>query len=263
MPRLHSLKAKTAQADWSVVIPKLPGPLLCPVAEKLSLYFGLSQKESQDTVQNTPIVLFDCLEFPAAQKIKELFAETGAEIVLTRDTAFIKKCYRILWPKDTSERSGGNSPAVSMAEKSSAALPKEADTPLQDQNPWVAELEKRLKNLEAHGQELQRLIDQRDQTLRTCEEMLRQEKQLGEQLQELLGRSREEVEDWKDKYGQSVSQNSALVKMNVDLEAAYRAAGTALDLNRQEKHQLTQRMEALGAHLVELGRKACEDLEID
>ncbi|HTL47478.1 MAG TPA: hypothetical protein VL688_05385 [Verrucomicrobiae bacterium] len=68
------------------------------MARTISEVFSLSPEEASDLVSNTPIILLDNLTRSLAAKVKEYFRGAGAEIILTNDIFYKRKCYRTVWP---------------------------------------------------------------------------------------------------------------------------------------------------------------------
>ncbi len=66
--------------------------------ERMAQVFPLAIDEADDLVENTPIILLEGLEREMGEQIRNYFRETGADLVLTDDGAFKRRCFRAIWP---------------------------------------------------------------------------------------------------------------------------------------------------------------------
>ena len=66
--------------------------------ERMIEVFPLTLDEASDLVENTPIILLEGLEFETGEQVRNYFRETGADLVLTDDNIFRRKCFRAIWP---------------------------------------------------------------------------------------------------------------------------------------------------------------------
>ena len=94
-------KAKpTLESEWDVILDRPDKEFARTRAiDKLAEMFSLSQDESKDLIDNTPIILLDPLQFELAEKIKEYFFGAHVNCSLTNDTFTKRKCFRAIWPE--------------------------------------------------------------------------------------------------------------------------------------------------------------------
>ena len=97
---LGNKKKQEEEQNWCIVLTTLRNEIdKKRVARKISEVFSLSLEESQDLVSNTPIILLDNLSRGIAGKVKDYFRSEGADLVLTNDIFYKRKCYRTVWPE--------------------------------------------------------------------------------------------------------------------------------------------------------------------
>ena len=97
---LGNKKKQGEEQNWCIVLNPLRNEIdKKRVARAISDVFSLSTEEAVDLVSNTPIILLDNLTRNVAAKVKEYFRSAGAEIVLTNDIFYKRKCYRTVWPE--------------------------------------------------------------------------------------------------------------------------------------------------------------------
>ncbi len=86
--------------NWCVVLNALENEIdRKRVSQKISEIFSLSTEEASDLVRSTPIILLDHLSKSMADRLKGYFATFGANLILSKDTVFKRKCYRTVWPQ--------------------------------------------------------------------------------------------------------------------------------------------------------------------
>ena len=61
--------------------------------------FGFDKSETEQTINNTPIVILDDLSFGVAVRVKNHFQGFGAVIETTNHDMIKKNCYKVLWPE--------------------------------------------------------------------------------------------------------------------------------------------------------------------
>ncbi len=97
---LGNRKKQEEEQNWCIVLTPLRNEIdKKRVARKISEVFSLSIEESLDLVSNTPIILLDNLSRSIAVKVKDYFRSEGADLVLTNDIFYKRKCYRTVWPE--------------------------------------------------------------------------------------------------------------------------------------------------------------------
>ncbi|MSR77572.1 MAG: hypothetical protein EXS63_05035 [Candidatus Omnitrophica bacterium] len=91
------------EKNWCIVLNSMESEMdRKRMAAKISEVFGISTHEAHDLVRSTPIILLDHLTKLMAVQIKDYFSPMNAELVLSKDTLFKRKCYRTLWPQPPS-----------------------------------------------------------------------------------------------------------------------------------------------------------------
>lgn len=102
------LPAKKAAAEgkfnlppaWAVVISKILSPEIKEaVVSSISTTFNITAEEASNIVESAPVILLDDLSRITAEKVKECFRATGAEVYLSNDPAHKAKCCRTIWPE--------------------------------------------------------------------------------------------------------------------------------------------------------------------
>jgi len=68
------------------------------MVERIAQVFPLAVEEASDLVENTPIILLEGLDQETGEQVRNYFTETGAELLLTDDTAYQRRCFRAIWP---------------------------------------------------------------------------------------------------------------------------------------------------------------------
>jgi len=97
---LGNRKKQEEEQNWCIVLTPLRNEIdKKKVARKISEVFYLSLEEALDLVSNTPIILLDNLSRSLAAEVKDYFRNEGAELVLTNDIFYKRKCYRTVWPE--------------------------------------------------------------------------------------------------------------------------------------------------------------------
>jgi|GEM_PF-2430948 len=97
---LGNKKKQGEEQNWSIVLSHLPNEIdKKRISRRISEIFSLSKEEASDLVSNTPIILLDNLTQLDAAKIREFFRTEGADVVMTNDIFFKRKCYRTVWPE--------------------------------------------------------------------------------------------------------------------------------------------------------------------
>ncbi len=100
---LGQKKTQKSEQNWCLILNPLYNEIdKRKVARKITESFGLSAEESNDLVNNTPIILLDNLSETVATQLKSYFRPTGAELLLTNDVFVKRKCYRTVWPEPPS-----------------------------------------------------------------------------------------------------------------------------------------------------------------
>ncbi|MBI4387643.1 MAG: hypothetical protein HY582_01200 [Candidatus Omnitrophica bacterium] len=66
--------------------------------ERMIQVFPLTLDEASDLVENTPIILLEGLEAETGEQVKQYFSHAGADLVLTDDSTFKRRCFRAIWP---------------------------------------------------------------------------------------------------------------------------------------------------------------------
>lgn len=116
---LGNRKKQEEEQNWCIVLTPLRNEIdKKKIARKISEVFSLSLDEAADLVSNTPIILLDNLTRAIASQVKDYFRHEGAELVLTNDIFYKRKCYRTVWPEApnlsflTNESDSREKPAV-------------------------------------------------------------------------------------------------------------------------------------------------------
>lgn len=117
---LGNRRKQNEEQNWSLVLSPLRNEIdKKKVASKISEVFSLSLEEAFDLTANTPIILLDNLSRPVAVQVKEFFSSTGADMVLTNDIFYKRKCYRTVWPEPPNLSFLSRSLGVAAAKKAS------------------------------------------------------------------------------------------------------------------------------------------------
>ncbi len=66
--------------------------------ERMAEIFPLTLEEAGDLVENTPIILLEGLGQEVGEQLRKYMAETNADVILTDDQSFRRKCFRAIWP---------------------------------------------------------------------------------------------------------------------------------------------------------------------
>jgi chromosome segregation ATPase len=97
---LGNKKKQGEEQNWSIVLSNLANEIdKKRISRRISEIFSLSMEEASDLVCNTPIILLDNLTHSDATKIREFFRTEGADVIMTNDIFFKRKCYRTVWPE--------------------------------------------------------------------------------------------------------------------------------------------------------------------
>lgn len=97
---LGNRKKQEEEQNWSIVLTPLRNEIdKKKIARKITEVFSLSLSEASDLVANTPIILLDNLSKATAVKVRDYFRQDGAELILTNDIFYKRKCYRTVWPE--------------------------------------------------------------------------------------------------------------------------------------------------------------------
>lgn len=92
-------KPQNFEQNWFVVLNSTTNEIdKRKVAQKISEVFVLSFDEARDLVSNTPIILLDNLTKSIAVKLRDYFRPLGANMTLSNDSLYKRKCYRTIWP---------------------------------------------------------------------------------------------------------------------------------------------------------------------
>jgi len=151
---LGLLKKTKKEETWSVILNPLRDDIQKrSAAQKIQIFFSVSQSEAKDLIANTPIILIDKLDQETAGKIREVFLHAGLEVVLTNEPLVKRKCFRAVWPQEPSAQqilkqgSLRGSSLLQKSNKSKAAqdevsslnrsFSSDPSTPSQQQQPQV------------------------------------------------------------------------------------------------------------------------------
>lgn len=66
--------------------------------ERMVRVFPLAIEEANDLIENTPIILLEGLDQTTGEQLRGYFEETGANLILTDDQGFKRRCFRAVWP---------------------------------------------------------------------------------------------------------------------------------------------------------------------
>ena len=84
---------------WALVLNPIRGEITkSRMIERMVQVFPLAIEEADDLIENTPIVLLEGLDRVTGDQMKNYFCETGADLILTDDKAFQRRCFRAIWP---------------------------------------------------------------------------------------------------------------------------------------------------------------------
>ncbi len=87
--------------NWSVILNPLQDEMRKrAAAQQLQLFFSVGPDEAKELLENTPIILLDVLSEENAQKIKDIFINSGLDVLITSETMVKRKCFRTVWPKE-------------------------------------------------------------------------------------------------------------------------------------------------------------------
>jgi len=118
---LSNRKNQEREQNWSLVLNPVSNEIdKHKLAQKISEAFKLSQEESLDLVNNTPIILLDNLTRSIADSVKIFFETMPAELFLTNDVYLKRKCYRTVWPEQ---------PSLSFLERVAVPVNPKAEAP--------------------------------------------------------------------------------------------------------------------------------------
>ena len=93
-------KTQNPEQNWFVVLNSFENEIdRKKISQKISEIFSLSLEESLDLVSNTPIILLDNLNKAVALQLRDYFKVLGANLTLSNDVLFKRKCYRTVWPQ--------------------------------------------------------------------------------------------------------------------------------------------------------------------
>ncbi len=93
-------KIQKNDQNWCVVLKPLKNEIdRHKVAKEISKAFRLPFVECLDLVNNTPIILLDNLLHGTALQLKQYFQNTTAELVVSNDNLFKRRCFRTVWPE--------------------------------------------------------------------------------------------------------------------------------------------------------------------
>lgn len=242
-------KSQGEEQNWCVVLSPLRNELdRKKISQKISQVFLLSSEEAADLVANTPIILLDNLSQPVAIRVKEFFRSAGAELLLTNDIYFKRKCYRTVWP-DPPDLSFLNRIAVrAEPEKESQELaPEEALEELRalSKNGGVGDLSPRqgslIEELEERNKECRLLRDEivklREQAASSGAAV--QKDKEAKELRLVLTQEREKYEALREEYREAQGLFDQKIAGAQEQEKRF----------REEREALAKRMDALSGEL--------------
>lgn len=191
---LKQKKKEQSEANWSVILnPVLSDIDKQKVAKRISGAFGLSEEESRDLVNNTPIILLDNLAQNTAAKVKEYFTSTGGDFLLTNETHLKRKCYRTVWPE---------SPNLE-----SIVGPKQGDSSTSKDDTQRLKPEEALHEIRSLKMKHEKMVQESHQKTPQSSEP----KTSGELLEE-ISRLKREKDDWFEKYEAQSREFEALLR---------------------------------------------------
>lgn len=238
---LGNRRKQNEEQNWSLVLSPLRNEIdKKKVAAKISEVFSLSLEESFDLTANTPIILLDNLSRKVAIQVKEFFSTTGADMVLTNDVFYKRKCYRTVWPEPPNlaflnkeiradnkiQTEQGKQEKLKAAEALSAmrakesaysqpAVPNKTDDSLRQQKlvdeleHWRRECQERRLEVEKLHQDLSNLQNSKpvisDSDKEIANEALRQKDQTIDQLRNALADSETKYRSLREEYKQARS----------------------------------------------------------
>ena len=212
-------KSQKVETNWCLILNPLYNEIdKRKVARKISEAFGLSTEESEDLVNNTPIILLDNLTKTVGQQAKNYFRPTGANMLLTNEVYVKRKCYRTVWPEQPSLSFLAQIEATAESPtENSERLP--ADEALNE----IRSIENSLDEDEKEGaEEIKAMVDE--------EEL--------DQLTRQLEMARKERDDWREKFE---SQRRTVEKMS--WEVALRDHGVSHSENAVKEHDRDREIE--------------------
>lgn len=237
---LGSKKNQKNEQNWCLILNPIFSELdKRKVARKISEAFSLSGEESNDLVNNTPIILLDNLDKDIASQVKEYFRPTGAEMLMTNEIYVKRKCYRTVWPE---------TPALSFLQsdrlEEAVELPKEMPPASENSQPLRPdEALHEIRSLQEQVESIRRNQEDEPQTQTDSEERSRM-------VQE-LDRMKRERDAWREKFE---SQRRTLDKLSWDIATRDGHAGNSNEtVSRLEKDMVQQR---------ELAKRNAEKYEI-
>ncbi len=97
---LFKKKTNTETKDiWALVLNSLPNEIAkSRMIECMAKVFPISIEEASDLVDNTPIILLEGLDQVTGEQVQNYFLATGADLILTEDRTFQRRCFRAVWP---------------------------------------------------------------------------------------------------------------------------------------------------------------------
>lgn len=88
-----------SQEQFALVLNPVRGELSkTRMIERMTQVFPLAVDEASDLVDNTPIILLEGLDRELGEQVRTYFSETGANLILTDDHGYMKRCFRAVWP---------------------------------------------------------------------------------------------------------------------------------------------------------------------
>ncbi|GEM_PF-3410043 len=95
------LKKDTNAESWAVILNTLQEEIKKrSAAQQIQMFFSVSIEEARELLENTPIILLDSISEDNAEKIRDVFVNSGLDVVITGETLVKRKCFRTVWPKE-------------------------------------------------------------------------------------------------------------------------------------------------------------------
>jgi len=207
--------AERENAQWCVILSPIESELhKAETVEKIVEIFPLSIEEASQLVERTPIILLENLSYDTAKRIKDLFANIQADILLTDDAFQRRKCYRTVWPQDPM-------PKLEAAYKD---LLRRRQAPRQEEPPVQEELSKEtaIRTIRSNDESknLLKAIAEYKTTIQEQSKSLVAERQQTEKLLQDMEQLKKEIFDIKRSETLKDSERDEFQYLSLELEKA-------------------------------------------
>ncbi|MFZ5801981.1 MAG: hypothetical protein ACOY3K_02565 [Candidatus Omnitrophota bacterium] len=234
---LKNKKISSREQNWCLILNPLYSEIdKRKVSRKISEAFTLSEEEANDLVNNTPIILLDNLTQDIANRVKDYFRPTGAEILMTNEVYLKRKCYRTVWPEQPTLAFLHQMPLPDMPNVEAAPSEVLAEEPA-------------IQEVRSLGEEVQTLPDSEGTSVASAEakpsgmdskpspEQKKSTESDKQQLQIEMQKLRRERDDWRRKCDEKIAEIERMSREMAQKSRSSILTNNEIHRREQEIHQ--------------------------